>query len=219
MLDWDSIHSIFLDMDGTLLDLHYDNYFWQIYVPQRYAKKHHISEQQALNILTPKFKELEGSLDWYCVDFWTKELDLDIVLLKEEVNHLIQVHPHVIEFLTSVRHLHKRVVLVTNAHDKSIHIKMEKTALRGYFDVVISSHQFGIPKEKIEFWQHLQKVEAFDPAHTVLIDDNLTVLSSARQYGIKYLRAVCQPDSRQGINGTGAFLAIHSFHDILPVKE
>ena len=32
-LDWTSIDTVLLDMDGTLLDLRFDNWFWQEHVP------------------------------------------------------------------------------------------------------------------------------------------------------------------------------------------
>ena len=43
MIDWNAINTVLLDMDGTILDLHFDNYFWKEYVPQKYAEKtqHH----------------------------------------------------------------------------------------------------------------------------------------------------------------------------------
>ena len=39
LLPWSGIDTILLDMDGTLLDLHYDNHFWQVYVPEKFAEK------------------------------------------------------------------------------------------------------------------------------------------------------------------------------------
>ena len=53
MLDWNNISTVLLDMDGTLLDLHFDNYFWQHHVPVRYAEKHKLELDDARNFLFP----------------------------------------------------------------------------------------------------------------------------------------------------------------------
>ncbi len=203
-------------MDGTLLDLHFDNHFWLEHVPMRYAEKHGISKAESLAILIPLFKSIEGTINWYCVDHWSKELDLDIALLKEEVKHLIQVHPFVVEFLENLKKSGKRRVLVTNAHQKSLALKMKNTPLGGLLDQVISAHQLGIPKEEIRFWTQLESLESYDPQRTLLIDDNLHVLRSAQSYGIKHLLAIYKPDSRSGLKDVESFPAIHSFAEILP---
>ena len=216
MLDWSKIDSVFLDMDGTLLDLHFDNHFWLDYVPQRYAEKKGLTRQQALDKLIPLFRSIEGTINWYCVDYWTKELGLDIALLKEEVQHLIQVHPYVTEFLQRLAEKGKRRVLVTNAHQKSLDLKMKNTPLSGLLDNIISAHQLGLPKEEIQFWQKLTTLEDYDPQRTLLIDDNLNALSSAGEFGIGHLLAVYKPDSKADIKDVKGFPAIHSFQEIMP---
>ncbi len=216
MLDWNRIDSVFLDMDGTLLDLHFDNHFWLDHVPQRFAEKHGLTKQQALDELVPRFRSIEGTINWYCVDHWSRELGLDIALLKEEVQHLIQVHPFVIDFLQQLAEQGKRRVLVTNAHQKSLDLKMKNTPLAGLLDNIISAHQLGLPKEEVEFWKKLSTLESYTPERTLLIDDNLTALSSAKEFGIGYLMAIYKPDSKADIKDVGTFEAIHSFQEIMP---
>jgi putative hydrolase of the HAD superfamily len=216
IVDWEAIDSVFLDMDGTLLDLHFDNHFWLDHVPQRYAEKNGLSKQDALDELIPRFKSIEGTINWYCLDYWTKELELDIALLKEEVKHLIKVHPYVVEFLEQIAEIGKRRVLVTNAHQKSLDLKMKNTQLAGLLDNIISAHQLGIPKEETRFWAKLGALEEYDPGRTLLIDDNLIALASAQEHGIKHLLAIYRPDSKAGIKDVGHFNALNSFKEILP---
>lgn len=204
-------------MDGTLLDLNFDNYFWQKHVPLRYAEKHGLDLEASKNILFPKFKEVEGTMDWYCVDYWTRELGVDIELLKQEVDHLIAVHPHVIDFLLAVKSVGKRLVLVTNAHGKSLRLKMKRTDLGKHFDEIICAHDLGLPKENVKFWDKLQVCEPFEKESTLLVDDSLAVLGSARQYGIQHLLAVHKPDSKQPPKDVGNFQAINHFRELMPL--
>ena len=195
MVNWQEINTVLLDMDGTLLDLYFDNYFWREHVPQRYAEKHEMSVDDAKSTLFPLFRNKEGTMDWYCVDYWSDELKLDIAMLKKEVDHLIAIHPYVIEFLDKLQSMNKTVALVTNAHQKSIELKMRRTRLGDRLDRVICSHDLGMPKETADFWARLQHEEAFDPQRTLFIDDSLAVLRAAHAYGIRYLLAILLPDS------------------------
>ncbi|GMQ91939.1 MAG: GMP/IMP nucleotidase [Gammaproteobacteria bacterium] len=216
MINWGKIHTVFLDMDGTLLDLHYDNHFWLEYVPKCFAETNNISIEHAKSDIYARYEAIRGTLNWYCVDYWSDALDLDIPTLKQEVDHLIAIHPHVVDFLGAVRHHDKRIVLVTNAHGKSISLKMERTQLGGYFDTIVSAHDIGVAKEDNSFWGKLQHGEPFDRSKTLFIDDSLPVLRSAQQYGIAYLLAIRQPDSKKAENPTGEFDAISTFREIIP---
>jgi putative hydrolase of the HAD superfamily len=216
MIDWDDVQDVLLDMDGTLLDLHFDNHFWQEVVPQRYAHGRGLDIVTAKAVLNPIFRRSEGTLHWYCLDHWTRELNIDIATLKQEAAHLIALHPYVLEFLDAVRAAGKRAVLVTNAHPKSLALKLEHTRLDDHLDAIVSAHEIGLPKEEPAFWRHLSRRHDFAAAHTLLIDDNLAVLRSARHYGIKYLLAVHRPDTRRPPRDTGEYAALRDFRDILP---
>jgi len=216
IVDWMRIDTVFLDMDGTLLDLHFDNHFWLEHVPQRYAQARGIALEQAKQELFSRYKDVEGTLEWYCVDHWSRELGLDIALLKQEVDHLILVHPHVVDFLDAMHKQGKKTMLVTNAHQKSLALKMDRTKLVGHLDGVVCSHDLGYPKESDEFWKRLQQVESFDPERTLFVDDSLSVLQSAERYGIEWLLMVLRPDTKGPTKSTEQFSAIHDFSEIMP---
>lgn len=215
VIDWSAIDTVLLDMDGTLLDLHFDNHFWQAHVPLRYAEARGLPPEIARDELMARYHTRAGTLEWYSVDFWATELELDIMALKEEVAHLIAVHPAVVDFLALLRRLNKRIVMATNAHHKSLTLKMAKTGLDPHFDAFISSHALGVAKEQRGFWERLQAIEPFDPARTLLIDDSLPVLDAARAYGIRHLLAVRTPDTRLPPKDTGDYPAIDSFAELL----
>jgi len=215
-LDWNAIDTVLLDMDGTLLDLHFDNHFWQVYVPEKFAERHGLPHAEAHAECFRRYNAKAGTLDWYCVDYWTQQLELDIVQLKLELSHLIAVHPDVTDFLAALKTAGKRVVLVTNAHRKSLNLKMDRTGLAVHFDAMHVSHEYGIAKEDPAFWAALQYSEPFDPERTLLVDDSLPVLRSAREFGIAHLLAILQPDTRQPEKDVAEFAAIRRFGEITP---
>ncbi len=215
MVNWKEIDTVFLDMDGTLLDLRFDNHFWKEFVPLKFAEKEGLSVDDAKTHLIPRFKSKEGTLDWYCLDFWSDNLQLDIAGLKAELAELIAVLPHVSEFLEKIKHSPQRVLLVTNAHRDSLDLKMEKTGLLPFFDGLVSSHDFGLPKEHADFWHCLQYQHPFEKQTTLLIDDSLAVLNSARQYGIAHLVSVSRPDSGLPKKEIVDFPAIEDFRELM----
>ena len=216
MLDWSRIDTVLLDMDGTLLDLNFDNHFWQTHLPRRYAEARGLSPAAGREELMARYHARAGTLDWYSVDFWETELELDIMRFKEEVAHLIEIHPHVTAFLDAMRASGRRVVLATNAHHRSVTLKMARTGLWSRLDAIVSSHELGAAKEEQAFWQRLAAIEPFDPARTVLVDDSLPVLDSARRYGIAHLVAVKKPDTTRPEKNTGDYPAIDDFSQLIP---
>jgi putative hydrolase of the HAD superfamily len=218
MINWDDIETVLLDMDGTLLDLHFDNYFWQEYLPQQYAQKHRISEEESSAQLHNQIQGNQGTLDWYCLDHWSRRLDMDIPALKREVRHMIRLRPHVQEFLTRLHHSHRDLVMVTNAHRVTLEIKMEQVDITHWFDRVVVSHDLASPKEERAFWEKLQALHPFDPARTLLIDDTERILESARDYGIAHLLTLLQPDSRRQKRIDTRFPGIHHFDEIMPAE-
>lgn len=218
MVDWAAVDRVFLDMDGTLLDLHFDNHFWLEHVPRRYAEHHAVTLEAARALLRQRYHAVEGTMAWYCVDYWSDQLGLDIALLKQEVEHLIAVHPDVVEFLDAVRGSGRRAVLVTNAHGKSLELKLRRTRLGRHLDGVVCAHDLGLPKEDPGFWARLAVGEPFRPAATLLVDDSLPVLRSAARHGIAHLLAVRRPDSRQPPRAVTEFPAIDGFADLLPLS-
>ena len=214
-LAWRDIDTVLLDMDGTLLDLHYDNHFWLEHLPQRYAELHGISRAMAELELQPLFERHAGSLNWYCLDFWSAELKLPVRELKLETANLIALRPDADTFLQAIKRAGKRVIMITNAHRDSLSLKLERVELAPYFERLISSHDYGYPKESQQFWSALQADTGFDPARSLFIDDTLAILRSARDFGVAHLLAVRQPDSRKGPRDTAEFAAQEDYRELL----
>ena len=214
--DWTQIDSILLDLDGTLLDLNFDLHFWLEYLPQVYSKKHNISLQQAQDILLKMLNAEKGKLNWYCIDFWQEKLELDIMELKNNISHLIQVHPHVKRFLTLARKHNKKIYLITNAHRKTIELKMSVTQLRHYFDGIVSSHDFGFAKQQQTFWHKLSEKIHLDKNRAIFFDDSPDVLQSAFEFNIKHIVAISKPSSKIKTAIVPGFFNIENFSQLPP---
>ena len=219
MPPWNDIDTVMFDMDGTLLDLHFDNYFWQHLLPLTYAEQNRIAHDEAIAFVTAKSERVYGTLDWYCLDYWRDELGVDISGLKTSVKHKISVRPNVEELLQKLELSEKRVLLVTNAHPSSLQIKMEQTGISHYFDQCLSSHTLKLAKENHGFWESLQSLEKYNPERTVLFDDSLPVLRQARREGIKHLFGIKKPDSKKPVVLMGEFLQIDDFSQIMPPQS
>ena len=214
-MDWSVIDTVLLDMDGTLLDKHFDDYFWEHYVPEVYAGQNNLSIAAAKKELLARYQSLEGTLAWTDLDYWSDNLGLDIPALKIKVNHLIGVHPYVPEFLEFCRDNGKKIYLVTNAHSKTLAIKMEKTALAGYFDRIICSEEVGVAKEDLRFWQRLEDLLQFDRNRTMFADDTERVLDSAATFGFGQLIYVAKPSSQQPVAYSRQYPSIVYFNELI----
>ena len=217
MINWYEIDTVLLDMDGTLLDLHYDNFFWTQHLPKRYVDIHGGELESVSKTLIDKIMAQRGSLNWYCLDYWSEELRLDITALKQEVSHLICMHPSTQRFLESLNSSGREVWLVTNAHQGGLDIKLEKTGLGQWVQRIITSHELALPKEDDAFWQRLADHWHYEPSRSLLIDDTATVLDSAARHGISHLLTIRRPDSRAPRREALSYPAIDHFDEILPI--
>ena len=213
----DDLHNcdtLLLDMDGTLLDLGYDNHIWWNVVPEAFATKHDVPLAEARADLLAKMRELQGTLDWYCLDFWSSEFNLDIAGLHRDLDHRIGYLPGAEQFLTDVAASDRRVLLVTNSHHTTLDIKHAVTGVKRFFDGIFTSFDIGYPKEEQPFWQELQRRVDFDSDSTVFVDDNLEVLTSARKYGLRHVVAIEEPDTSRPARTVDGFPSIGGVADL-----
>jgi len=218
MIDWSAIDTVLLDMDGTLLDLHFDNHFWQHHLPLRFAERHGLDPAASTQALHERFAREQHRLRWYCTDHWSAELGLDVIALKREVEHLIAERPWASAFLRALGAGNRPRILITNAHRDSLGLKLRLTGIGAGLDRLISSHDYGAPKEDPAFWERLAQQVRFDPERTLFIDDSEPVLQAARDYGIGHLLCIRQPDSKRPPREDLAFPALDCFSELLPVR-
>ncbi len=217
MIDWSRIDTVLLDMDGTLLDLHYDNYFWNDFLPRHWAEINGFDPEEAGRELSLRIRNARGSLQWYCTDFWSEQLSLNIAQLKRKVADRIAYRPHTETFLAQLNASGRQVWLVTNAHRDSYSLKAEITGLHQYMHEIFISHDLLAAKEDQAFWHQLKQKKHFNPERTLLIDDNVAVLDAALEYGIGQILCLQQPDSKSPLRSDLPHPAILHFDEIMPI--
>jgi len=215
-LDWEQIDTVLLDMDGTLLDRHFDDYFWHSYLPENYALVHDLDVDEARHRLRREYERREGTLAWTNLDYWSEVLGLDIPELKRRVDVLVAVHPHVFDFLKFCREKKKHLCLVTNAHPKTLQIKMARASLLPYCDQVVCAEEIGLAKEEAAFWPLLQQRLGYDNRRTMLADDTERVLEAAHRAGLAYLIHVARASSRTTVSFSRKYPSIIFFNELLP---
>ncbi len=207
--------TLLLDMDGTLLDLAYDNYMWLTHIPRAFAERHGVSEETARRRLYDHYRRLQGELDWYCLDHWSERLDLDIIGLHREERERIGWLPGAQAFLEAIGARGLNVLLVTNSHRDTLALKSEVTGIERYFERVHTAHDFGFSKEQRGFWEALAEEQGFDPETTMFVDDTESVLDSARRYGVRHLVTILRPDTSREPKADTAFDGIHGVSELL----
>ena len=209
-INWQNIDTVLLDMDGTLLDLHFDNFFWLEHLPKRYADQNQDSDEDIIGALRQQLFDKQGTLEWYCTDYWSSQLGVNIIALKQEISHLIKERPQAHSFLSALKAHQKKCVLITNAHPDAVALKFSVTRIEPLFDKVISSHQYGHPERKcknfgIDFrWSaHLIQKEPY----LLMIQNQYCVppilmvlpIYSALQNPIAIVRLLCQLNLTQSV--------------------
>lgn len=215
MVNWSDIDTVLLDMDGTLLDLSFDNYFWLEYLPLKVAEHRTIPLADAHTCVRELSASTYGSLQWYCLDHWSAMLAMDVEALKKEIRHLIRMRPHCAEFLAFLRDQDKRVMLVTNAHPKALALKVEASGLDSHLDEMVSSHEYQLAKENAGFWDKLGSGRQVDLSRALFLDDSLPVLECARREGIAQVIQVLHPDSNNDPHEKSHFPGIHHLDELM----
>lgn len=216
MIPWSEIDSVLLDMDGTLLDKHFDDYFWEELLPEKYAALKGIALPAAKEELYAAYKAAERTLNWTDIDYWSDRLGIDIYMLKQGIRDRVRVHPGVETFLQFLQNEKKEIVLATNAHPKTVRIKMAQTPLLPYFKTVLCSSDVGLPKEAVDFWREAAKVLPFDKERTLFADDNEEVLMAAQIFGMKHLIYKSRASSVVARGPSKLFPSIEQFDELLP---
>lgn len=213
--NWSDIDDVLLDMDGTLLDRHFDNFFFEEELPRRYAALHALTFEEARDRLMAMYRSVEGELAWTDLDYWTKRVGIDVVAMHKELDHMIGYLPGAVEFLRHLRRLGKRVTIVTNAHSTGVSVKVAKTGLDHYVNRIVDAFEVGFLKMRPEYWPNCQRLLSFDPSRSLFIDDDEGCLMAAKEFGVAHLVHSAKSSSQLPPSPLSQFLSIAGFTPLL----
>ena len=210
-LDWNRIDDVLLDMDGTLLDRHFDNFFFEEALPRRYAALHGLLFEEARDRLMAMYRSVEGDLAWTDLHYWSKRVGIDVAAMHRELDYMIGFLPGAEEFLRFLKQIGKRVTVVTNAHEAGVLVKVARTGLDRHVDRILDAFQVGYLKMRSEYWPNCQRLVGFDPARSLYMDDDEGCLIAARQFGIAHLIHSAKSSSRLPPTPLAQFVSVSNF--------
>ena len=179
------IECLLVDMDGVILDNAYDNDFWQNQIPEVIADSKGIAFDDAKRLAIQIFNYKKNTKDWYDVDYWSNMLNIDIEAEKrsEKSFSRISLYDGVIDTLSVLKNKTK-MILITNAHRKTLNIKLEKYNLTPYFDEMVCAHELNYVKEDIQLWYMLRSKYRLDYEKTFLVEDTINNINVGLSAGI-----------------------------------
>ena len=179
------IECLLIDMDGVILDNAYDNDFWQNQIPEVIADNKGIAFDDAKRLAIQIFNYKKNTKDWYDVDYWSNMLNIDIEAQKrsEKSFSRISLYDGVIDTLSVLKNKTK-MILITNAHRKTLNIKLEKYNLTPYFDEMVCAHELHYVKEDIQLWYMLRSKYRLDYEKTLLVEDTINNINVGLSAGI-----------------------------------
>ena len=214
-VDWSRIDDVLLDMDGTLLDRHFDNFFFEEELPRRYAAKHALTFEAARDCLMAMYRSVEGELAWTDLHYWSERVDIDVVAMHKELDHMIGFLPGAEEFLHHLQQLGKRATIITNAHSTGVSVKISKTGLDRYVDRIVDAFEVGYLKMRPDYWPNCQRLLGFDPKRALFMDDDEGCLTAAQAFGVAHLVHSAKSSSQLPPSVLPQFLSVSGFTPLL----
>jgi GMP/IMP 5'-nucleotidase len=214
-LDWDSIDDVLLDMDGTLLDRDFDNFFFEEELPRRYAALHRLSEPVAREQLFALYRSVEGELAWTDLHYWTRTLGIDVVALTRELSGRIGYLPGAEAFLQELRARRKRVTVLTNAHAEGVAIKSKKTGINEQVDRIVNAFEVGCLKMRPDYWPACRRLVGFDPARALYIDDDEACLAAAQAFGIRRIYHSAKSSTKLPAHPSGRYPSLENLRTLI----
>ncbi|OGW68254.1 MAG: hypothetical protein A3H49_11070 [Nitrospirae bacterium RIFCSPLOWO2_02_FULL_62_14] len=214
-LDWTGIDDVLLDMDGTLLDRDFDNFFFEEELPRRYATLHRIAEPAARERLFALYRSVEGELAWTDLHHWTRTLGIDVVAMTRELSDRIGYLPGVEAFLGAMRAKRKRMTVLTNAHADGVVIKCRKTGVDKKVDRIVNAFEVGCLKMRPDYWPACQKLVGFDPGRALYIDDDEACLAAAQAFGIRHIYHSAKSSTKLPAHPSSRFTPVENLQDLV----
>jgi len=171
------VRFVSLDLDGTIVNRDYVDYFWLELVPTLYAERHGLSLEEAKKEVQRQYDEIgPKDLRWYNPQYWFQRFGLDSGMLSwalEEAGRFVKPYRDALEFVEAAQGK-AQLVLSTSASREFIGIVFARVPeLAPVFTHVFSStSDFSLPGKPPEFYKAVLKQLEAEPSELVHAGDD-----------------------------------------------
>ncbi len=167
-----SLRIISFDVDGTLVDLEYNDLIWFKEIPELVAKKKKISFEKSLKYVHEEYAKLgEHNLNWYDINYWISYFGIEISPDKifEKYEPQVKIYPEVISLLEELKK--KYTLIVITAMPREFLIPKMKN-LEKYFKFSFSALSDFKELKNSEIYSKISKALKVPPKQILHIGDH-----------------------------------------------
>ena len=167
-----SLKIISFDVDGTLVDLEYNDLIWFKEIPELVAKKKKISFEKSLKFVHEEYAKLgEHNLNWYDINYWISYFGIEISPDKifEKYEPQVKIYPEVIPLLEELKK--KYILIVITAMPREFLIPKMKN-LEKYFKFSFSALSDFKELKNSEIYSKISKALKVPPKQILHIGDH-----------------------------------------------
>ena len=185
----DNIKHVFFDLDHTLWDfdknakLSFEQIFkeqkiavalddfLEVYTPINF-EYWKLYREEKVNKATLRYRRLKDTfdaLDYTINDDLINVLSEDFIKFLPNYNHLIEGTIDVLDYLSEKYQLH----IITNGFKEVQNLKLEKSNIKKYFKIVITSESVGVKKPNPKIFEYALAQVSAQPQDCIMIGDNI----------------------------------------------
>jgi len=167
-----SLKIISFDVDGTLVDLEYNDLIWFKEIPELVAKKKKVSFERSLKFVCEEYAKLgEHNLNWYDINYWISYFGIEISPDKifEKYEPQVKIYPEVIPLLEELKK--KYILIVITAMPREFLIPKMKN-LEKYFKFSFSALSDFKELKNSEIYSKISKALNVHPEQILHIGDH-----------------------------------------------
>ncbi len=172
MIEKKELKIISFDVDGTLVDLEYNDLIWFKEIPELVAKKKKISFERSLKYVYEEYTKLgEHNLNWYDINYWVTYFGLKVSPKKilEKYESQVKIFPEIIPLLEELKK--NFILIVITAMPREFLIpKMKK--LEKYFKFSFSALSDFKELKNSEIYSKISKALNVHPKQILHIGDH-----------------------------------------------
>lgn len=176
------IRYLSFDLQGTLSDSRFSDYYWMEIIPKKYAEKFHVSIDDAKEILKNKFKEYGVyHILYYDDKYWEQYLDFSTKIELERSLVKPRINQELYDFISKIK-LPKIIISTTT----NLFINFELQEKINTFDKIYSCvDSFKIGGKTKEVYEKICQELNSNPSEILHVGDNKKMdIDHAKEAGI-----------------------------------